>query len=317
MSVGCWHERLDRYLAQRRALGYLLARESHQLRSLADLLEEHAANASFTTALALRWARQAPSGSDMAQSRRLQLARGFARFLLVDDPGTEVPPQRLLGPTHRRVPPRIFTESEVRALMEAADQLHPAGSARGLSMRVLIGLLVATGLRPGEGVRLGNEDVDTARGLIVVRSGKFGHERVVPLHESTVAALISYQAVCAGLTIGSERGAFFRRGNGESLEIIHADYAFRCLCRTLGFSGAPAGHRWPRLYDLRHTFVCRRLLAWHEAGESVDIKMPYLAAYLGHQKISSTYWYLSAIPELMNVVSERFAAFAARAEKTL
>lgn len=317
MSAGRWHERLDRYLAQRRALGYLLASEGRQLRSLADLLEEHAPNAPFTTVLALRWARQAPSGSDIAQSRRLHLARGFARFLLVDDPGTEVPPQRILGRTHRRLPPRIFTESEVTALMEAADQLHPPGSVRGLSMRVLIGLLVATGLRPGEGARLGTDDVDTARGLIVVRSGKFGHERVVPLHESAVAALISYQLVRAGLTIGTGDNALLRRGNGEPLEIIHADYAFRCLCRTLGFSGVPDGHRWPRLYDLRHTFVCRRLLAWHEAGESVDAKMPYLAAYLGHQKISSTYWYLSAIPELMDVVSERFAAFATRTEKPL
>jgi integrase len=62
----------------------------------------------------------------------------------------------------------------------------------------------------------------------------------------------------------------------------------------------------PRLYDLRHTFACRRLLAWYEQGVDVHTVFPALSTYLGHVKVTDTYWYLSAVPELLTLAGERF-----------
>lgn len=313
MSVHDWHASVERYLEQRRALGYALASEGRQLRSFACFLAEHAAVGRLTVELALEWASRSPSGSPIAQARRLRVARGFARFVAIEHPDTEIPPRRLLGRTHRRLPPTIFTETEIRALLQAAAELPPQGGLRPLSMRALLGLLAASGLRPGEAVRLERDDVDDSQGVIYVRAGKSGRARDVWLHPTATEALRRYAEARDERVSALDSEAFFLRGTGKPLGIRHADYGFRCLCRALGWRRRTGGHQWPRLYDLRHTFVCHRLLAWYAAGEPVEAKIPYLATYLGHRKISSTYWYLTGIPELMDLSARRFEAFTTNA----
>jgi integrase len=71
----------------------------------------------------------------------------------------------------------------------------------------------------------------------------------------------------------------------------------------------------PRIHDLRHTFAVRRLLRWYEEGTDLDRKMLALSTYLGHAKVTDTYWYLSAVPELMAITSRRFAQFARREQE--
>ena len=77
----------------------------------------------------------------------------------------------------------------------------------------------------------------------------------------------------------------------------------------------PGGHRAPRLYDLRHTFACRRLLVWYREGIDVNHAISALATYLGHVKVSDTYWYLSGVPELLAVAAQRFERFVAGAKQ--
>lgn len=307
MNAPDWQAEVTRYLEQRRALGYALASEGQQLQALAGCLTDVDAE-TLTVARALAWARQAPSGSAIAQSRRLEVLRGFARFIRVDHPSTEIPAGHLLGRTHRRLPPTIFTHAELAALLETADGLSPAGGLRSLSMRTLLGLLAATGLRPGEAVRLARADVDHSEGIIHVRAGKSRCARDVWLDPTVTTALRRYAALRDRSSTTLRSDAFFLRRRDKPLEIRHADYAFRCLARALGWDRRASGYQWPRLYDLRHTFVCHRLLAWYQAGESVEAKIPALATYLGHRKISSTYWYLTAIPELMAITATRFEA---------
>ena len=83
---------------------------------------------------------------------------------------------------------------------------------------------------------------------------------------------------------------------------------FERLRRQLGWTGQ-GRTRSPRLHDLRHRMVVKRILLWHAEGVNVDAKMAVLATYLGHVLVSDLYWYFSATPELMNVVAERFEAF--------
>jgi integrase len=60
---------------------------------------------------------------------------------------------------------------------------------------------------------------------------------------------------------------------------------------------------------LRHTFAVRTLTDWHRKGTDPEQKLPLLSAYLGHAKVSDTYWYLTAIPELMAAVNTRLEHF--------
>jgi hypothetical protein len=54
----------------------------------------------------------------------------------------------------------------------------------------------------------------------------------------------------------------------------------------------------------------RTLLGWYRQGIDVGPQMPLLSAYLGHVNPTSTYWYLSAAPELLALVAARLDAAA-------
>ena len=90
-----------------------------------------------------------------------------------------------------------------------------------------------------------------------------------------------------------------------------ANSTFIVLRRQLGWTAA-CGIRMPRVHDLRHRMVVRRIQAWHAHGADVDAKIAVLATYLGHVEVRDVYWYLSAVPELMSIIAGRFEAFAGR-----
>jgi integrase/recombinase XerD len=56
--------------------------------------------------------------------------------------------------------------------------------------------------------------------------------------------------------------------------------------------------------------VVRRIQSWHAQGVDADSKLPVLATYLGHVEVRELYGYLSAVPELMSIVADRFEHFA-------
>ena len=61
----------------------------------------------------------------------------------------------------------------------------------------------------------------------------------------------------------------------------------------------------PRIHDLRHTFAVTTLLGWYRSGVDVAARLPLLSTYLGHINPGCTYWYLTATPELMQIVAQR------------
>ena len=57
--------------------------------------------------------------------------------------------------------------------------------------------------------------------------------------------------------------------------------------------------------------MCRRLTTWYRDGTDVDRVIDQLSAYLGHAKVTDTYWYLTGVPELLALAGSRFEPFSA------
>ncbi len=301
-------ELVEEYLRTRRSLGYELRVEGEELIRFARFADQLGYRGPLTTTLALSWATSSRKASRLAWARRLEVVRSFARFRFMLDPATEIPPPGLLGPAHRRVTPHIYSEQEITALMEATAQLLPASGLRAITIRYLIGLLATTGLRPSEAVNLRHADVNLTDGVITVRETKFHKSRMIPLHPSTTAALSDYSALRDHHAPLASGDAFFLLDGGIALTYSKAAYAFKRLRQILGWTTRHNG-RLPRLYDLRHYFVCRRLLDWYAKGMAIDQVIPFLSTYLGHVKVSDTYWYITGVPELMAIAAERFEHF--------
>ena len=182
---------LREYIALRRALGTKLQEPAATLERFLDFLEREKAEF-ITSELALRWAMQ-PQGVQRATwARRLGMVRGFASWLSTIDSRTQVPPHRLLPSHRRRNKPHIFSPQEIDRLMKEASRLVSPTGLRALTYTTLIGLLAATGLRPGEALALDRSDVDLSNGILSIRQSKFGKSRFVPLADSTRAALVKY-----------------------------------------------------------------------------------------------------------------------------
>jgi integrase len=191
--------------------------------------------------------------------------------------------------------------------MTAAGQLGTPGGLRPHTYRALIGSLASCGLRISEALHLACPDADLARGRLTIRETKFRKTRIVPLHPTATAALQTYTAVRDRAVPAGVSNRFFVSDRGIGLPYSTVRTVFRNLCNGLGITRP--GRR-PRLHDLRHTFACRRVAAWYETGADLAHSVSALSVYLGHAKVTDTYWYLTATPDLLSHAAARFEEFS-------
>jgi integrase len=301
-------ERVENYLTARRLLGYQLKIEGQELHRFARFAEEQKHCGALTIELAIAWANTAKSAG-LYRARRVETVRGLAKYCALFEPETEIPPSRLLGPAHRRLSPHIYSTQDIEKLLEAAAELKPQDGLRPATMQCLFGLLSSTGLRISEALHLKCGDVDLEQGVLIVREAKFSKGRYVPLHPTTVKALFHYARFRdLRISFSSDAAPFFPCDNGRPLKYRQALHAFQSLRRHLGWGTLAS--RPPRIHDLRHTFACHRLLAWYEEGVDVNKEIVLLSVYLGHSKVTDTYWYVTGIPSLMAIAAKRFERLA-------
>lgn len=300
---------VEGYLAARRQMGFALEIAGEQLLAFGRFADESGHRGSLTAELMIRWAQNAGQAKPLTSARRLEVLRPFAKYRSQFDSATEIIPRSFFGPAHRRLVPHIYTEHEIKALLKATDNLLPAGGLRPLTYRTLFGLLAATGMRISEALHLKQQDIDLEHELLTVRETKFCKSRLVPLHSTTAAAMARY-AKARQRKIGHQTlGAFFVSDRGEPLPDRTVHSTFEKLRVRLGWV-ARGGHSAPRIHDLRHSYICKVLLRSYRQHQPIDNIIDALSTYVGHAKVSDTYWYVTAIPELMAIAAQRFAQFA-------
>jgi len=289
---------IEFYLAKRRHLGFAMKEDGWALRGLARYAAEKGHRGPLTTQLALAWAQAPSQASPLWWARRLDMARRFASFWRTFDARTQLPPPGVFGPSGRRRPPHIYTVQEIDLLLASAGTL---GAPRSATYQTLLGLLACTGMRIGEALRLRDQDLDWTRSLLTIHRSKFGRSRCLPLRDSTLAALKRYRQRRPRRHLKMNCGLFFRGKTGRAISYAQAAYTFAVLRRQLGWTARPA----PRWHDLRHTFAVGCLRDWYRRGDDVGPKVLALATYLGHGSLADTYWYISAVPELLALALAR------------
>jgi len=302
--TGPLRDQLADYLALRRALGYRLARPEKLLTQFLDHLQQ-VGESRITVTSALDWART-PTGVDSNWwAYRLSAVRGFATYLHALDPQHEVPAAELLPHRPLRASPFLYSDADIAALISATAMLRTA--LRRDTFATLIGLLAVTGMRVGEAIALDRGDVDLAAQRLVVRHGKFGKTRELALHPTTVEALRRYQRLRDRSAPVTGTSAFFVSTAGTRLIYCNVHNAFHRLVASAGLTPRSGSCR-PRIHDLRHSFAVAAMLDAYAAGQDGQIRLSLLSTWLGHVHPGSTYWYLSASPELMAVAGQRLDA---------
>ncbi len=283
---------VQRYVALRRGLGYRLMEAERSLRAFAKFAEV-AGDTHVRAARALEWASMA--STPLMRGIQLRTVAMFAAFLRAEDPAHELPPTGLFPTMPQRQAPYIYSRGEVVRLVEAAGRLHRTYPLRREIYATLLGLIASTGLRISEALDLEFDDMEPAGGTLVIRKGKFGKARRVPLHPTVAEALSRY--INARRRLGITDRHLFVSASKRRIGPSMANYTFRTIAKLAGIETGRA--RPCRIHDLRHTFATRSLEACKADRGSVAEHFIALSTYMGHTDIKNTYWYFEATPELM------------------
>lgn len=308
--------RVEQYLELRRQLGTGLSASAVQtLRTFAAFAETQGA-ATVTTELFLCWKANYGSAGQLSWSYRLSHIRTFTEWLQHWEPGTEVPPRGLIPARQHRPPPYIYTDEQLEAIVTAAARLKSQSGLRAATYSTLFGLLAVTGLRISEALALDDCDVDTDTGLIQIQPTKSSHNRTLPLTPCTVSRLADYRT-CRNQVVGAstDTSAFFVNEMRRRVSIQAAEDNFAQIGQKIGLrrpEKSTRRGRGPRLHDMRHTLATRVIIEWYRSGFDVDREMYKLSAWLGHKNPKGTYWYLEAVPELLQLAVKQTAGQFAR-----
>ena len=300
---------LEEYLALRRSLGTQLEKSGSQLLDFADFAQSQGAEY-VTTDLALRWAKHNPNAQPATCARRLGMVRIFAKWCSAIDPRTEVPPEGILPHRFRRKPPYIYSDEEIEKIIRAAQMLPSPKGLRAKTYSTIFSLLAVTGMRVSEVVALEREDVDLQEGILIIRKTKFGKSRFVPIHQTTKKALEDYAGKRDRVLPQLTSSGFFISECGTRIGTGNVRYNFAKTSQNIGLRTPAKGHgHGPRLHDMRHRFAVRTLIDWYRSGLNVEREISKLSTYLGHVHVNDTYWYLEAIPELLQLATDRMVDY--------
>jgi integrase/recombinase XerD len=300
---------IEPYLKLRRSLGFDLRTEERMLRRFTRFADQEMA-AHIDTELFLRWEASQPHACASTRAARLTAVRLFAQWLSSFDPVHKVPPRGLLPNRMSRTRPYIYSEAELASILTAARELRSIYGLRGLTCSTLFGLIAVTGLRINEALVLAPTDLDVEQGVLRVRRGKLGKERLLPLDPTVVGQLVGYAAERDRL-LGRTPDAFFVTCKGTRLTDCSARYGFAQTCQRIGLRAHQRDFRHgrgPRIHDLRHTFAVRTMIDWYRTGKDPAREMIRLTTYLGHTSPENTFWYLEAVPELLDLAMARATA---------
>ena len=237
----------------------------------------------------------------------LSVVRRFCSYMALFDSRSYVPESKRMPICPDQQMPFVFTKEQVCLLVAEAGRLpvYPSWfSLRPHLYATLVGLLYTTGVRISEALALNIEDIDLRVPRLLIRKGKFGKSRWIPLSQSTAEKLEAYLKKRAAAAPAAPDAPVFVSCRARRLTHTNAYGNFRRILRACNL--ARRAREGPNIHSLRHSFACHRLLEWYREGIDINARLPALSTYMGHVSIHFTRRYLHATPELLEEVHQRF-----------
>lgn len=250
------------------------------------------------------WIRRRDSEAIRTLGSRVTAVRVFAEYLIRQGIPAYYLPKYSMPRIVRNFVPYIFTHEEIARVFQAADNLAQTRSDWHLAYYpCLIRLLYSTGIRKGEAEALHWRNVDLEKGVLTIRQGKNRKDRLVPFSGQMLKHLKRHASM-QGEKCRDEDFVFPAK-SGKRVHRSGFGNTFRYdILPKAGIKHGGTG-KGPRLHDLRHTFAVHNLEKWLNTGEDIQARLPVLADYLGHKKLSGTQMYLRLTPTMFPEIASR------------
>jgi site-specific recombinase XerD len=237
----------------------------------------------------------------------LSVVRQFCRYLSQFDARCYVPDGERRAVSPEQSLPFVLTQAQVCELLARAGELPVSPSSFSLRpclYQTLVGLLYTTGMRIAEALALNIGDLDLRLPRLLIRKGKFGKTRWIPLSHSTAGKLDEFLKQRSRIAPASTDSPLFISCRADRLSYDTAYATFRRILSACHMAGR--AREGPTIHSLRHTFACHRLLEWYRDGLDIHARLPALSTYMGHVNVHFTHRYVHATPELLHETHQRF-----------
>lgn len=301
-------ELMEKFIHEKQACGYRYKRESHELLRLDRFLCKIGLQSpELPRDIVDKWTAKRVYEKPSNQRLRIIRIRQFALCLRRQGIDAYVPETTKAAVKRIEFTPYIFNHQQVDKILQAVDSTPPDSRSpmRHLIMPEVFRLLYCCGMRVSEVLHLKFSDVNLAAGTLTILKSKFNKDRLVPLAPTMTARLRKYASV---LGEGDSSLIFFPTAYGNPYSKGTVYHIFRQLLWKCRIPHEGRG-RGPRLHDLRHSFAVHKLESWYKQGVDLGVKLPLLAAYMGHKNLVSTQRYLHLTPEIFPDIVNRLEKF--------
>ena len=290
------------FIEQKRMLGFSYdSAESKLLQFDHFCKEKYPEESTLTKEICHAWATKRDNEKNNSFLVRIGPVREFGKYYVSRGEPAYLLPARFCRKSARPTP-HIYSEDEIALIWNTLDSLKPSARfrCRHIVAPAFIRLLYCCGLRPVEAQRLQMDDVDLTGGKLYIRESKGHKDRIVMLADDVRGYLSNYDEHVKKLMPCREW--FFPTSVSKPFTANAASRLFLKIRRKLNFDAkchAPA-----RLYDFRHTFATHRLYHWLREGKELTAMLPYLSAYMGHEQLSGTFYYIHLVPGQLEAMSD-------------
>jgi integrase len=263
-------------------------------------VEQFPSETGLTANICNAWVTRHENESIKTTNRRMPFIREFARYLIRNGEQAYILPNGRIKRGQRYIP-HIYSQTEIAAMWQAFDGIQPTKvyPAAHIVLPTLIRLLYCCGLRPSETLNLKSEDVDLSSGKLFIAESKGNKDRFVVLSDDVRKLFCKCDMQIRELM--PNRQYFFAKNAADACAYDWLGWSFRKIREKLCIETERSNP--PRLYDLRHTFATHRLYRWMRDGKELYAMMPYLSAYMGHAKITETFYYIHLVPGMLETMS--------------
>ena len=293
-------EDIQHFLRYRAALGFDTRVYEGYLKQFDVYCSGHFPNANcLTQELVIGWIHYAAEHGKGGLDVKGRAIRALAKYLAAEGKPAFILPE---GYTSTKRPtafaPYIMSSAELTSFFEAADamqQWHCGDIFSPTVAPVIFRMMYTCGLRPDEARNLEIKDVNTVSGEILIRKNKVRKERIIVMSDDMSAFCREYEPKRETVFVRST--FFFPRVDGRAYNCLQLEKLCR-LCFSLAHPGVPE-FKLPRIrpYDLRHCYASAILQKWLDEGRDLYTMLPYLRAYMGHDHINDTAYYIHILPE--------------------
>ncbi|HBM16418.1 MAG TPA: integrase [Lentisphaeria bacterium] len=305
--TGHFKEHIQNFVKLKHAVGYKYNTEAGHLKRFDRFTSEKYSDATILTKeIVLDWCSKKTYEAQANQCSRASIIRQFGKYLDSIEVRAYVIPKNYY-PQEQKYIPHIYTVDELTRFFTETDNCRYCNECpyRHLIMPVIFRMIYMCGLRASEARLLKVADVDLENGILTINQSKKDKSRLVPMSDC-----LTKRCRCFSKKVHThplEGDYYFPALGKKPITLVNLYRNFRRFLWRARISHGGRGCG-PRIHDFRSTYAIHCLKKWTEEDKDLNVYLPALKTYMGHDSFEETAYYLHMTADVFPYITFKIEA---------